>query len=1219
MPSKFIPRTDTIGKPASAFAPGTLRKGADGYVDRLQRVPISKLKMPQGNRLYAATIVKYSQQEFAPPQVIPDEQGEWIVDDGNHRVAAAKANGEREIMVWMRQTTTETSRDGLIDGPNQFKLTYGKKIILYRNPTNDDRQEIARAFREKYPRAMPGTPKSRQTIDAKGNKYVWMADDAVHYEVENALMDTYGIKAHQNPSMLEAVDEAKRETMTITEPMDMGDERDVQVLVDPSLRELMGFIRRHWDKNYTEDASVKGLVHGKHAYWWAAKEAHHGDIGAELGVEGKIKALAIIGGHRLSTPYTDAFEHPQIKKFGLKQQGSSLLIPLDESIDEAKRETITVTNRDGGNPRDVVLTLNASLSDIDRLIGKRRGVKHTQGDYIVRGLIIGKDVYWWDGYEATHREVALAMGYPDELKWRVGVFPPNQYYPKYQLFANEYAELEHPMIKKLGLTPTDDSRMAMLESITEGVFDPYVCKAVFLAGGGGSGKGFFGGKAFGGLGLKVVNSDDQLEYLMKKAGLSPKTDLAKPEVQQPGGIRDRAKELTGSKQGNYLEGRLGIIIDGTASKPEKVLALKRSLEAFGYDCSMLLINTPLETALANNKKRDRVVPEEIIRDDWERVQEARPFYKAAFGQRFHELKPTKVYSGRDVQTELVPELARIARKLIDGPVENPIGRLWIEQEIGGDERLAKLLHRTGKQSRTLALANESRRPAWVSAVLKKFPQAKATQGNSMVGWFVDVPMEFNAATKKLGVSGDGYATFELDGHALSALRRGNGETMISADDTSESYDSEARTIARSYLEAEGRDGAIETTKRLIKQFEQAGPAGKKSLQQFKLVLKLVQSAEKQQDKHTRNDVWVWESLDENDPKSLIGKSWDSVDGKKTIAAYHENMGMFEVLKGDQKLGKTGNQLLRPENVDKEIAWDTKLLNSERNKKPVVSVLARWRAGEKIRGSQIVNYFFEKKVAIPPLVRALLNDQDTTVWMTGVENRGGEARAKKAHTFVSRAMNSLTESIDEGDASGPVNSKAGDALAKAILQTEAYVKNVARPVALYKAKGTFDEKRAPMLANKLVMAAGPIWFKKNGEKGTNWHDVFNPPTRDYVMKKLVAQAKKDAADHKYDALLPKKYQKGFKGYTKESIDESIIPYHATYDPDDKPDWFWDYLYDNSEKIMAQQFTKLTGDAGHLNFDYRQVRGKRVCYYMSAGERVVYASDEDFRDLQDAAAK
>ena len=53
----------------------------------------------------------------------------------------------------------------------------------------------------------------------------------------------------------------------------------------------------------------------------------------------------------------------------------------------------------------------------------------------------------------------------------------------------------------------------------EGPNDPHIFKAVFLAGGPGSGKSFVSNKLLSGTGLRVVNSDDVYEFMMKKKDL----------------------------------------------------------------------------------------------------------------------------------------------------------------------------------------------------------------------------------------------------------------------------------------------------------------------------------------------------------------------------------------------------------------------------------------------------------------------------------------------------------------------------------------------------------------------------------------------------------------------------------------------------------------------------------------------------------------------------
>jgi len=76
--------------------------------------------------------------------------------------------------------------------------------------------------------------------------------------------------------------------------------------------------------------------------------------------------------------------------------------------------------------------------------------------------------------------------------------------------------------------------------VQEGVFDPSIFKAIFLAGGPGSGKSYIAGKTTVGMGLKLVNSDETLEKLLKKhnvpldfSTMSPDHDCKERYVTHP--------------------------------------------------------------------------------------------------------------------------------------------------------------------------------------------------------------------------------------------------------------------------------------------------------------------------------------------------------------------------------------------------------------------------------------------------------------------------------------------------------------------------------------------------------------------------------------------------------------------------------------------------------------------------------------------------------------
>ena len=137
--------------------------------------------------------------------------------------------------------------------------------------------------------------------------------------------------------------------------------------------------------------------------------------------------------------------------------------------------------------------------------------------------------------------------------------------------------------------------------LTEGVFDKGILKAVFMAGGPGSGKSYVAQEIFGipkkvnvtASGMKTVNSDTEFEFLLKKYGFETiggglDIDLWPKDVFDAiaGGdedsedmtVRKKAKLLTKARKDQYMNGRLGMIIDGTGHDFQKIKKEKQKLE-----------------------------------------------------------------------------------------------------------------------------------------------------------------------------------------------------------------------------------------------------------------------------------------------------------------------------------------------------------------------------------------------------------------------------------------------------------------------------------------------------------------------------------------------------------------------------------------------------------------------------------------------------------------
>ena len=122
--------------------------------------------------------------------------------------------------------------------------------------------------------------------------------------------------------------------------------------------------------------------------------------------------------------------------------------------------------------------------------------------------------------------------------------------------------------------------MKTFQDLQEGLQDPNIFKAFFLAGGPGSGKSFVVRKTTGGTGLRIVNSDDIFEKYLKDAGfdMDMRTAKAEREAEERDKLRQRAKAITKKRKDNYIAGRIGLIIDGTGKDYDKIAKLSTELK-----------------------------------------------------------------------------------------------------------------------------------------------------------------------------------------------------------------------------------------------------------------------------------------------------------------------------------------------------------------------------------------------------------------------------------------------------------------------------------------------------------------------------------------------------------------------------------------------------------------------------------------------------------------
>jgi hypothetical protein len=253
-------------------------------------------------------------------------------------------------------------------------------------------------------------------------------------------------------------------------------------------------------------------------------------------------------------------------------------------------------------------------------------------------------------------------------------------------------ELMHDVRKGMGIK--EDLDIEFEELLTEGVHDKGIFKAVFLAGGPGSGKDYVLDNTLAGHGMTEINSDKALEFLMDKKGLNktmPASEKVARDVE-----RGKAKNMTELRQRLALHGRNGIIVNGTGDDAEKIKKIKGRLEELGYDTAMIMVNTRDEVSASRNVERGqrggRSVPETVRKQKWQSVQDSRADLAKLFGDKYVEFDNSEDL--RSAKPEIVQakkeEMLNIykgVQKFIKTPPKAPQAKDWIGQELEKSDKL----------------------------------------------------------------------------------------------------------------------------------------------------------------------------------------------------------------------------------------------------------------------------------------------------------------------------------------------------------------------------------------------------------------------------------------------------------------------------------------------------------------------------------------------------
>jgi predicted kinase len=248
------------------------------------------------------------------------------------------------------------------------------------------------------------------------------------------------------------------------------------------------------------------------------------------------------------------------------------------------------------------------------------------------------------------------------------------------------------------------------DMINEGVYDRGIFKAIFLAGGPGSGKSFVANElvgipkggfskidmSFAPSGVKLVNSDPEFEYFLKKVGIDPNNlgNLRDEEFEQltepADSPRQKAKRIRDAKEKLYMAGRLGLVIDGTGDDYNKIKKKREALVRLGYDTYMIYINTSLEVAQQRNAQRDRKLPDKMVEKIWKDVQKNLGRFQGLFKGNFKIIDNSeKRVAKRDPKAGVIvfpKEFYTAINKFIKAPIKSSLAKRWIKRQLALKKR-----------------------------------------------------------------------------------------------------------------------------------------------------------------------------------------------------------------------------------------------------------------------------------------------------------------------------------------------------------------------------------------------------------------------------------------------------------------------------------------------------------------------------------------------------
>lgn len=208
------------------------------------------------------------------------------------------------------------------------------------------------------------------------------------------------------------------------------------------------------------------------------------------------------------------------------------------------------------------------------------------------------------------------------------------------------------------------------QNLDEGINDPNIFKAIFIAGPPGAGKNTVINKlGLTNQGLKLQDIDHTLAFLNKR------TAPNNPDYK-------RGLDVTLRRQSMFEKGMLGLLINTTGRDYESLMNLNRKLKEAGYDTFMLFVDVEYDVAFSRIQDRpssatdprdaNRKVDLDYFEHAFEAAKQNVDFYALMFGNQFAVVTNNERLVKEDSEQQEFQKTLNLAAKKVARFLRKPL-------------------------------------------------------------------------------------------------------------------------------------------------------------------------------------------------------------------------------------------------------------------------------------------------------------------------------------------------------------------------------------------------------------------------------------------------------------------------------------------------------------------------------------------------------------------